>query len=310
MKRSVLVVMVLAVLASLPAAAAPVRVPGTGVSLEPPAGFALADSFPGFQSAESGASIMVTRMPAPVAEIRKAMTPEMLATRGVTLLSSKEETAGGREALLLQVAQSAGGTDYLKWMLVTGDPKETVLIVGTFPKSAGEAVGAGIRSALLSASLAAAGPSDPFEGLLFRVTPTPALKIASRISNMLLLTESGSPGPHGPGVPVYIVGGSIGPGATGDLKAFSEARAKQTEQIQDLHIVSGREITLGGLAAYEILADAKDVKSGTAIRLYQVIVPDAGGYFIVQGLVGADRADAMLPEFRRVTESFRKAGAE
>jgi hypothetical protein len=300
--RVFLVLMVLA----LPAAAEPVRVPGTGVSLQPPAGFELAEDYPGFQSAEQQASIMVTQMPAPVAEIRKAMTKDMLATRGITLLSSKEETVGGREALLLQVAQSAAGTDYLKWMLVTGDPKETVMIVGTYPKSAGEEVGAAIRTALLSASLAAAAPSDPFEGLLFRITPTQALKIANRMSNMLLLTESGKMGALGPGEPVYVVGGSIGPGGSGDLKAFSEARARKTEQIRDLENLSGREITLGGLAAYELLADAKDVKSGTAIRLYQVIAPDGNGYFIVQGLVGADRAAGMLPEFRRVTESFRK----
>lgn len=300
--------LVLAVLVSSPAAAEPVRVPGTGVSLQPPAGFSLAENYPGFQSAEQQASIMVTQMPAPVAEIRKAMTKDMLATRGITLLSSKEETVGGREALLLQVAQSAAGTDYLKWMLVTGDPKETVMIVGTFPKSAGEEVGAAIRTALLSASLAAAAPGDPFEGLQFRITATQALKIAGRVSNLLLLNESGSLGTLGPGEPVYVIGSSIRPGGSGDLKAFSEARAKQTEQIRDLENLSGREITIGGLAAYELLADAKDVKSGTAIRLYQVIAPDGdGGYFIVQGLVGTDRAAGMLPEFRRVTESFRRA---
>lgn len=125
---------------------------------------------------------------------------------------------------------------------------------------------------------------------------------------MLLLTESGSPGTAGPGEPVYVIGSSISPSAIGDLKTFSEARARKTEQIKDLENLSGREITLGGLAAYELLADAKDVKSGTAMRLYQVIAPDGGGgYFIVQGLVGAEKAAAMLPEFRRVTESFRRA---
>ncbi|MEA2562724.1 MAG: hypothetical protein QOH06_4228 [Acidobacteriota bacterium] len=194
-------------LLALPAAAEPVRVPGTGISLQPPAGFALAEDYPGFQSAEQQASIMVTRMPAPVAEIRKAMTKDTLATRGITLL----------------------------------------------------------------------------------------------------LTESGSPGTSGPGEPVYVIGSSIGPGGSGDLKAFSEARAKQTEQIRNLENLSGREITLGGLAAYELLADAKDVKSGTAIHLYQVIAPDGDGYFIAQGLVGAAKASEMLPEFRKVTESFRKA---
>jgi hypothetical protein len=86
---------------------------------------------------------------------------------------------------------------------------------------------------------------DPFEGLLFRITPTQALKIASRVSNLLLLNEAGSLGAPKPGEPVYIIGSSIRDGAIGDLKAFSEARARKTEQIQDLENLSGREITLG-----------------------------------------------------------------
>jgi len=298
--------MVLMMALALPAVADPVRVPGTDVSLEPPPGFSLSESYPGFQNAEQKASIMVTQMPAPVAEVMKAMNKEALATRGMTLLSSNPETVGGREALLLHVSQTAGGAEFLKWMLVTGNPKTSVMVVGTFPKGSGEAVGAAIRKSVLTAVMGAAEASDPFEGLLFRITPTQGLKIANRVSNMLILTETGKSGTLGPAEPVYIVGSSISPSVIGELKAFSEARARKTEQIQDLANLSGREIKLGGLAAYELLADAKDVKSGTPVRLYQVIAPsDAGGYFIVQGLVGMDRAAVVVPEFRRVTESFR-----
>ena len=285
-----------------------VRVPGTNVSLQPPAGFAPADNFPGFQNPEQQASIMVTQMPAPFAEVTKAMNKETLATRGMTLLSSSSEKVDGRDALLLHVAQAAAGVEYLKWMLVTGDPTTTFMIVGTFPKSAEGEASAAIRTAVLTTSIELRGPDNPFEGLQFRITPTPALKIASRVSNMLILTESGMAGTVAPGDPVYIVGSSIGPAGSADLKAFSEARARQTEQVTDLKNLTGRDITLGGLAAYELVADATGVKSETPVRLYQVIAPDGDGYFIVQAFVGTERADAMLPEFRKVTESFRKAG--
>lgn len=284
------------------------RVPGTNVNLQPPAGFAPAEDFPGFQNAGQQASIMVNQLPAPVAEAKKGMNEETLATRGMTLLSSSTEKVDGKDALLLHVAQAAGGVEYLKWMLVTGDPQTTFLIVGTFPKSAGEEVGAAIRTALLTTRVEIRGPDNPFEGLLFRITPTPALKIASRVSNLLLLTESGMAGTAAPGDPVYVIGSSIGPPGSADLKTFSEARARQTEQITDLKNLSGREITVGGLAAWELVADATGVKSGTPVRLYQVIAPDGDGYFIIQAFVGTERADAMLPEFRKVTESFRKAG--
>ena len=284
------------------------RVPGTNVNLQPPAGFAPADNFPGFQSAGQQASIMVSQLPAPADVMMKGMTEENLATRGMTLLSSSTEKVNGQDALLLHLAQSAGGVDYLKWMLVMGDPQTSYLIVGTFPKSAGEEVGAAIRAALLTTRVEIRGPDNPFEGLLFRITPTPALKISSRVSNMLVLTETGMAGTVAPGAPIYIVGSSVGPPGSTDLKAFSEARAKQTEQISDLKNVSGREITVGGLAAYELVADATGVKSGIPVRFYQVIAPDGDGYFIIQAFVSIERGDAMLPEFRKVTESFVKVG--
>lgn len=129
------VVLLLSLLGPVQAIAEPVRIPGTMVSLQPPEGFAPSQSFPGFQSAEHQASIMVTQMPAPVAEVMKGMNKEALATRGMTLLSSSAETAGGREALLLQVAQSAGGAEYLKWMLVTGEAETTVLVWGPSRKT-------------------------------------------------------------------------------------------------------------------------------------------------------------------------------
>ena len=60
------------------------------------------------------------------------------------------------------------------------------------------------------------------------------------------------------------------------------------------------------LDAFELEADAIDARSGAAMRLYQVIIPDETGYFIVQGLSRADRALELLPEFRAITASFRR----
>lgn len=297
--------MLLAVLGSSQAAADLVRIPGTSTSLEPPAGFSPTANFPGFAHPELGASIMVTEVPGPLAEALTGLTKEALAARGVTLLSSQPEKVGGREALLLHCAQTAAGTEYLKWMLVMGDENDAVLIVGIFPKSAREQVGEAIRRSVLTASWIKRSAIDPFEGLQFRVTPTPKLKVALGMDNTLMLTESGSKGPLPPGEPRYIVGSSIGL-RKGDLRSFSETRARQTEQIRDLQNISGQEISVGGFAAYELVADAKDLESETAVRLYQVIIEKGSGYFIVQAFVGAERAAELLPEFRRVTESFRR----
>ena len=71
--------------------------------------------------------------------------------------------------------------------------------------------------------------------------------------------------------------------------------------------VSGRPVQIQGLTAYELTADAKDAHTGSTIKLYQVVVPDAGSYFIIQGLAPSKGSGAMLDEFKRVAATFRLA---
>lgn len=287
-----------------------VRVPGTAVRLVPPEGFAPAQQFPGFQHDGLQASIMVTEMPGSASAMASGMTKEALAGQRMTLIVSKPVTVGGRNALLLHLGQQVGGAEFLKWMLVAGDQNTTILIVGTFPRSAGSDVSTAIRESLLTASWSPEASDDPLEGLLFRVTPTPRLKLARRMSNMLMLTESGTIAGLGPGDPIYVVGNAISSAGIGNLQAFSEARAKQTAQMKDIRNFTGHGVKVDGLDAYELVADANDARTATPMKVYQVIVPDVTGYFIIQGLISAGRADEVLPEFRRITETFRKASPQ
>lgn len=292
------------------AAGAPVRVPGTKVSIEPPEGFSPATLFPGFERADLGASIMVTEMPAPVVEVRKAMTKEGFAAKGMTLIKSWTEKIGGNDVLLLHASQRAGGLDLRKWMVITGDQRTTIMVVGIFPSSAAGVLEAAVKRSLLTVSWTAGMVVDHFEGLLFRVDPSPKLKIAGRISNGLILTESGTMSPGRSWVPLYIVASSIREVNVRNLRAFSEAHATQTAQTKDVRNFSGREVKIDGLEAYELVADAKDSETGMAMRLYQVIALERNIYFIFIGLVSAERALEFLPEFRRVTATFRRIGKE
>jgi len=295
--------------AGLGSAADKVRVPGTQTMLEPPAGFTLSERFPGFERADLQSSVVITEVPAPMSELSKAMTKEALAEKGMTLLSSTSEATGGRDRLLLHVSQQAGGVAFLKWMLLSGDQNKSSMVVGTYPKRAESKIGGVVKAAVVSAvpAGAAAGGGDLFEGLRFRVTATPALKISTRMGNMLLLTETGKQPPVGPNEAVYVVGSSLGTAAVGGLKDFSQARASQTAALKNVRNFQGREMKLDGLPAYELTADGNDARSGAAMKLYQVIAEDGEGYFIAQGLISTARAKQSIAEFQRVTGSFKRA---
>lgn len=88
-KTGALIAMVGVIAANLHVAvAAPdaVRVPGTQVSLRPPAGFTVADRFPGFQNTTEEASIMVSEFPGALRErcsrCKRGWTPSLATFRG------------------------------------------------------------------------------------------------------------------------------------------------------------------------------------------------------------------------------------
>ena len=284
------------------------RVAGSSVSLTPPTGFSTSARFAGFERADLQASIMVTELPAPFAGITRGMTASGLASRGMTLLASKRMTVDGREALLVHASQQANGADVLKWLLISGDAKASVMIVATFPRSAEAELSDAVRASLLTArwnSATTAAP-DPFEGLAFRVTPTRTLKIAGRVNNLLTLTESGSMTQQSVSAAMLFVGTSLAPVKLDDLAGYAEARALKTAQLKGLRISQRASITIDGASGHELVAEGSDVKTGRAVTLYQVMAPEGDGYVLIQGLVASSRAAVMVPEFRQVAQSYRR----
>jgi hypothetical protein len=192
-------------------------------------------------------------------------------------------------------------------MIVSGDARTTVMIVGTFPKEYESQIGDAMKDSLLTARWAvAAAPPDHFEGLSFRVSPTPSLKIAGRMSNMLMLTESGRMGPLGPTAALFVVGTSLAPVDLSDLKAFAITRANQTKQLKGLRVSDQGTTAIENEAAYELVAEGTDIATGRLVTLYQVVLPDPQGYVLMQGMVASTRAATMVPEFRRAAQTFRR----
>lgn len=287
----------------------PVRVPGTGVRLAPPDGFVATERFPGFRSEDGAATIQVTEMPGPYAEVKGALATEALAKRGMMLLSVADATVNGAPGVLARVSQAFEGTWYLKWMVLGGDASGTVLLVGTFPEAAAARFEAPIRAALLGATWTPHAARDVFEGLPFRLVATERLKVAGRMANAVLLNETGKVPSASPEEALLVVGLSHSAVPQADLVAFSKRRALATESLAGVTDLEGTSTKVAGLEAYELVARAKDAKSGEARHLYQVIALDGTGYWLVQGIVPSSRAEGMIAEFRTVVASLRKAPA-
>jgi hypothetical protein len=285
-----------------------VQVPGTRVCVAPPNGFESAQQFPGFQSPDMTSSIMISELPAPFDDIRRGMTKAGLATRGMTLLSSERVPLAGVDGVLLSVSQDARGVPYLKWLGAFGDARATVMVVATFPKALETEMSGALKQDVLSVAWNPGTAVDVFDGLSFRIEETANLKIANRLSNMLMLTRDGRQAPVAVNEPLLIVGSSISEVQIDDVEAFARNRITQTASVREISGFEGAPVTVGDSPGYELTAAAADVKSGLPVVLYRAIVVKENVYYIVQGLVGAPGAAKYVPEFRKVlrTMSFAR----
>lgn len=283
----------------------PVQIPGTTVQLVPPDGFTTSEGFAGFENLVTRSTITVSELPAPIDSVRQSMSESRFADRGMTLRSSEEVTVGGKPGKLMLAALDQEGVPHRKWLCIFGDAQSTVLAVATFPEITAEEMQPALKKALLSARRVDTRKGNLFDGMKFRVEETEKLKVSSRMSSTIMLTEDGRPGRGKPGDPLYVITSTPEDEPVEDLAAFAQARIRNTGGVQGITGVQGKELVIGGLRAYEAVADAKDATSGAPLKIYQVLVMRGEKFYVIQGAVDAPRAETFLAEFRKVTDSFR-----
>ncbi len=295
------VVLALALLGAL--CAAPVPVAGTRVVLEPPPDFVKADQFAGFMQKATGASILVSELPAPFAQATKGFDAAGLATRGMTLVKKETVTLPFGEALLLSVTQKANGILFAKWMLAFGNAARTTLIVATYPEKSDAALGTSLRTAILGATLAE-GASAPSAGVTFTVQEQPPLRFVQHLGNSFLFTTA----EKFPAGALLFVGASV----TEDL-AIAQRRAhalrrlrQKNDHVEQIELIGEKPVEIDGLPGFTLTAHGRERKTGVKLFVLQTTLYNEEGYFVGQGLAPADLRADYEPLFNAVIATFRR----
>lgn len=283
---------------------APVRVPGTQVSLVAPEGFKPAELFSGFQRDDMGSSIMIMEMPTSAGNLRPSLTKDNLATQGMALLSLESVRIDNQDGLLAAVTQTVNDVPFRKWLGLFGTSQTAVMLVATYPDVFAAEMAEPLKRAVLSARLTPTATTDVFEGLTFRITETATLKVASRISNMLVLTRNGQGPPVPPSEPLLAIGSSSERVQVADIEALARTSLLQTTRVKAIRNLQGAPISIAGLPGYELTAAAQDSESGTELTLYQALVVSENVYYLMRGMVGASASKPYLDEFRAVVASL------
>ncbi len=307
MKSWIVALVMSALLSSTTTAETPKPVRGTRVVLTPPAGFVVADRFPGYLSQETGASLMVLELPAPFTEVAKDFNAEGFMRKNLAFISQDKVTFGEQQGVLILSGQTARGVEFLKWMGLFGDDKGTILVTASFPKSSEAILLSPLKAAVLGAR-ASGAPVDPLAGLTFRITPTNDLQLAKVIGNNMLFSKGGVFPVKSLDSPIFVAAASASQGLSiPDKRLFAEARLQKVATLANIRVQRTEPITVAGLAGFESTADATDSTGNAKMFVYQVLLFDAEGYYAMQGIATEKAGPGQLSTMKLMARSFQKA---
>jgi hypothetical protein len=277
-------------------------VPGTKCSLIPPSGFVAATNFSGFQSAETGASIMINELPAPYQQLVDGFTAEALKARGMTLISKQSIDLNNSKATLIKVTQTANGATYLKQILVFGDVKGTVLINGIYPE-ASKIVEGKILDALLSTVYNASQKDNALEAAPFTINVEGTeYKVAKFMGGSLLFSKDGRIPTN---KPTLIVGSSLAKVSTPNQKQYAQERLKKLPGGESSVVKEIKATTIDGLNGYEIVAEGKGANDKPEL-IYQVMLfNEKGDYYIILGQA-KENMESNLETYRKIAKTFKR----
>ena len=285
--------------------------PGSRVVLDVPPRYTAATRFSGYLDEPRGISIVIAELPGVAFDqIATGMTPGALATQKMTQ-SKRGTLARTGDYVYLTAEQTQAGTTYGKFLLVTRENDVPAIVTVNVPKerlTAGDATAAEFEAILASARVAGTAAA---EKPLFTLGYLGPFKRAGSFGgSATLYTPDGviTPATPEPGRPMFLVAPSIDERPVGDLEAFARRALEGTRGFSDLTVTATRPLTIGALRAVELTATASEASQHTDVAIVQtVVVLSGGGYVRMMGQSSAADWARLLPEFRRMAESFTPA---
>ena len=279
-----------------------VKIAGTKCSIIPPNGFVAATNFNGFQNAETGSSIMINELPAPYQQIVDGFTSEALKARGMTLINKQTIDFNNSKATLFKVTQTAGGTTYLKQILMFGAGNGTVMVNGIYPE-ASQGTESKITEALLSTVYNTSQDDNPLEAASFTINVEGTeFKATKFMSGSLLYTTDGKIPTD---KPTLIVGTSLAKVPAANQKQYAQQRLKQLPRGELSVIKEINEITIDNLNGYEIVADGKTADNNPELVYQVMLFNDQGDYYIILGKA-KENIDNNLRTYKKVARTFKR----
>jgi len=297
----------IAFLATTPAWSQVVFPPGSKVGLSPPPGFSPSDNFRGFEEKLSGAVILTLELPPQAyGDIEKAMAAPALKKQGIIVEKREALALKSGKAVLFIGRQEADSKILRKWTLLSSTPAITVFVTVLVPESAKTTYpDAAIRAALGTVEVRDSVPIDEQMALLpFRVDELAGLRALRVVAPNTLVLTGGPKDTLDPREQTLLVISAApgGPEETPQRDNFARNLFSGYAGLKDIHILGTDLIRLAGQQTHQLMAEAKDAKTDTDIKLVQWLRFGNGAYLRFLGIARADDWSDAFPRFRAVRD--------
>ena len=257
-----------------------ILIPGTSVSLRPPAGFVASDQFSGLVNPESLASIVLAELPATAyAELASifSSTPEAItnafAARGIELEveAISSVLVEGSQVPLVRGTQTVGEMQIDKYFALFGK-ESTILITFNVTELASlseQAVIETIQSIEVAPVLSI---EQKVAELPFTFAVAPPFQVFDvLLGSAVLLSPGGEPNPSGE-APSIIIASSVSPVLSADLVAFdidtfSSQLLLNTDGFAEAKIIGRSPTEFAGGEGYVIQASVSDSTAFQYLRI-------------------------------------------
>jgi hypothetical protein len=283
--------------------------PGSRIGLIPPNGFTVNPAIRGFDDKVNEAAFLTFELPAEVySKVEQSMTPDALKQQGMTLEKREELSLKNGKAVLLTGPQEAENAKIRKWILIAGLPELTALVTVQVPDAAKNIYpDATIRAALETVTLRTSVPiSEQVDLLPYRFDDLAGFRVMKVIPPTLaVLTDGPQDTMEAVNQPHMLV--TIGPGGPTDLPSrqnFSRNLLFGISGFSDVKPTNAEMLRLNGQQIYEILADAKDTKAGSDLKVVQWIRFGNSAYFQIVAMAPQAAWTEDFPRFRAVRDGI------
>jgi hypothetical protein len=307
--RFMVLVVALCLSAAAVRAAEPVFPVGSRIGLVPPPGLVPSRTFEGFEDPDKKVAIVVIELaPTAYGDIEKQFDPEALKAQGTEVDRRQSITLKDGRGFIVSARQVMSGVKLRKFILIAGTDDLTALISAQVPETAAAAYpDDAMRAALTTVAIRAAVPaSEQLSVLPFKIKELAGFRLVRAAANgVALLTDGPKNAIELNEQPLLLI--SLGPGAPDqpeERHSVARRAIASTPGVKDMRITRAEPLRIAGQPGEEIIVEAKDAKSGTALTVAQWLRFGSGGFVRLLCMTRTDTWDQMFPRFRAVRDGI------